>query len=456
MSSSSAVTTTSAESRALRASLVARGSNRLATETLSLAVPLLVYQSTRSLAWSGAVMMLEWAPRIIGIPVAGPLVDRFGSLRFLRTAETLRAAILGAALAAVVLLPDAWPLLIVTTMAAGLVGQATFVAVEKLGVEIAGGRPVAWTQSVQAGIDHGTLVVAPLAAGALSAAGAAWAVGAVLMLVLLCRRLCDGSLAGRGAADAERRADDPTAPAARGPGQPGKRVAPGAFVGPTWDGLTRGLLRIRRSPALIRLVAATAAFNLLLAVTVAVTPAVIHEEYGHGSVHVSVIWAVGGGLSVLVIALVTRIEPRVGIRRIGLVSGLFAGPAVAAAAWAPGYAGYAALVAGFLALDGAFACFLRTLRARLIPLNEFGATVSATVLLVLVPYPVAGAVVALVPYEQVPILLSVTAATTLAVMLATVPGISAPEQGTHVRAVTHRPAEQPAPVPVPPAASVHG
>ncbi|UGQ13340.1 MFS transporter [Yinghuangia sp. ASG 101] len=377
---------------ALYASLTARGANRLATETLSLAVPLLVYQITGSMAWSGLVMLLEWLPRLTGIPAAGPLVDRYGSRRCLVAAETLRIAFLGAALVGTLVAPGAWGLLVAATMAAGALGQASFVAVEKLGVEIGGSRPITWTQSVQAGIDHGTLVVAPLVAGLLATLGAPAAMTAVLALAVLCRILCH-------------RIPRPTNTAVE-------------YVSSTpWRQLTRGLRLVRRNKTLVHLTVATAAFNLLVAVITAVTPAIVREEHGAGSLHVSVIWAAGGGLSLVFIAIVTRVAPRVGMVRVGRVSAALAAPAIGAAAWAPGFAAYLVLIAGFLALDGAFACFLRTLRARVIPLPDFGVTVSAMVLLVLLPFPFAGLLVAAVPYAGVRSLLTLTAAVALAVML---------------------------------------
>jgi MFS family permease len=427
----------------LYASLTARGANRLATETLSLAVPLLVHRLTGSLAWSGLVMLLEWLPRIVGIPVAGPLVDRYGSRRCLRVAETCRVALLGVALAVVLAAPGAWWVLIGASMTAGALGQASFVAVEKLGVELGAGRPVHRVQSLQAATDHATLVVAPLAAGVLAVGGSVPVVAVVLGLALACRVLLRWL------------PDVPPAPAHRRNTahreNPVRREDTSHRGGTAWRRLTAGLRLVRRDPALVHLTATTAAFNLLLAVTVAVTPALVRREYGHGSVHVSVVWAVGGALSLVFIAAVTRIAPRAGMPRVGLVSGLLAASAVAAAAWAPGYAAYLVLVGGFMALDGAFACFLRTLRAQLIPLADFGVTVSAMVLLVLVPYPVAGLLVAVVPYGAVPALLCATAAGTALVMV------------VGIRALTARTAEParvaaPATVPVarggPPGAAV--
>jgi hypothetical protein len=51
----------------------------------------------------------------------------------------------------------------------------------------------------------------------------------------------------------------------------------------------------------------------------------------------------------------------------------------------------------FMAADGGLTVVLRTLRSLLIPPAAFGSTLSLTILLLLLPFPVAGIVVALTP-----------------------------------------------------------
>lgn len=49
--------------------------------------------------------------------------------------------------------------------------------------------------------------------------------------------------------------------------------------------------------------------------------------------------------------------------------------------------------------DGGLALVLRTLRSRLIPPEAFGSTLSATILILLLPFPVAGVLTALTPLD---------------------------------------------------------
>ncbi|MEV5747079.1 MFS transporter [Actinoallomurus sp. NPDC052308] len=377
-----------ASPRALYGSIIVRAANRLATETLSYAIPLLIFDATHSMAWSGLVLALEWTPRLIGIPIAGPLVDRFGSRACLLTAEAARTALLTCALVGLLAGSTAWALLVVVAFAAGTFGQASYIAVEKLGVEINGSKSLAWTQSAQAGIDQTALIAGPFVAGALVGLGDVWVLTGVLALVLISMALCRGL---------------PERP-------PGERVRRSA-----WAELTAGLRGVARHRALIPIVAATAAFNLLAATILGMTPAIVEDRFGRPASYAGAVWTLGAAASLVVIVIMTRVASRTGIRKIGLVSGLIACAAAAGAGSASGYAAYLTWACLFLAAEGAFACFLRIARARVIPVEEFGVTVSAVVLLILIPYPVAGVLVAVTPLRNAPEVLALCAVGCLAV-----------------------------------------
>lgn len=376
--------------RALYESVVVRATNRLATETLSFAIPLMIYTATRSIAWSGLVLALEWIPRLIGIPVAGPLVDRFGSRTCLLAAEVVRTVLLAGALAGTLIAPTAWVLLVLLAVASGIFGQASYIAVEKLGVEINGDRPVAWTQSVQAGIDQVALVAGPFVAGLLVVQGQVWVLSAVLALVLVSMARC------RGLPD-------------RPPGPRVDRPIPAQ--------LTAGLRGVLRNPALVHIVLATAAFNLLAAIILGMTPAVVDSRFGHPTSAASTVWTLGALASLTVIIVMTRLASRVSTVSVGLVSGLIACGAAVGAALAPGFGSYLAWTCLFLGAEGAFACFLRTARAQVIPIADFGVTVSAVVLVIAVPFPLAGVLLAATPVRDVPALLVLCAIGCLAITL---------------------------------------
>ncbi len=64
---------------------------------------------------------------------------------------------------------------------------------------------------------------------------------------------------------------------------------------------------------------------------------------------------------------------------------------------APSYVSYTILVAIFMAGDGGLTVVLRTVRSLVIPSTALGATLSLTMLILLLPFPAAGVIVALTP-----------------------------------------------------------
>ncbi|GAB3576273.1 MFS transporter [Amycolatopsis endophytica] len=376
--------------RTLYVSVVARAANRLATETLTFAIPLLIYSATQSLAWSGLTLALEWLPRLAGIPAAGPLVDRYGARRCLVIAEIARVMLLLGALAGVLLVPAAWLVLVLLALAIGAFGQASYIAVEKLGVQINGSKPIAWTQSVQAGIDQTAMVAGPFVAGVLVVWGPVWTLAAMLVLVLISMVLC------------RRLPEQESGPRSR-------RSA--------WEELTAGVRGVRRNPALVHIVLSTAAFNLLAGLILGMTPAYVEDRFGLTASSSSIVRTAGAAASLAVILVMTRLAARLDIVRVGLVSGLLACAGAVAAGLSPGFAPFLVWTCVFLGAEGAFACFLRIARARVIPVAEFGVTVSAVVLLVQVPYPIAGVLLAATPLGNVPLLMAACVLACVAVTL---------------------------------------
>lgn len=65
--------------------------SRLADQVLLFLVPLVIFQSTRSVGWSGLVFALEMLPRLLFVPLAGFLCDRVSPLRLLHISQAWRA-----------------------------------------------------------------------------------------------------------------------------------------------------------------------------------------------------------------------------------------------------------------------------------------------------------------------------------------------------------------------------
>ncbi|MET3479924.1 MFS family permease [Variovorax sp. 1126] len=67
--------------------------SRLADQILLFLVPLVVFQVTQDVAWSGYAFAAETLPRFLSFPVCGALCDRVSPLKLLRGSQILRALV---------------------------------------------------------------------------------------------------------------------------------------------------------------------------------------------------------------------------------------------------------------------------------------------------------------------------------------------------------------------------
>jgi MFS family permease len=376
----------------LQHSFTLRFVDGLATTTMAFVVPLMVYTITHNIAWSGASFTLEWLPRLMAIPIAGPFVDRLGATRFFVIADSMRAVVLAGAAIVLFNNPRAWVVVVATAIITGMLAQSTFVAAEKLGVEVTGTRSLHYVQAVQVGIDQVVQVLGPIVGGALLIINGAAALIAISILLVVSIYL---------AWRLERTMDSPISNTRQS-----SRIL---------TGFRLGLSVISRRRSLIHVIIGTALFNLLLALLLTITPAVVEQRFHQGTASVSIVWSLAATTSVIAVCVASRVAKRFGITAIGFVSGMIACIACLVAGLTNNYWVYVGCVMIFLAMDACYAVFIRTARARMVPKAVYGTTLGVIVLLNLAPYPVAGVLVAAVPFHLIPEL--ITACTILTAAL---------------------------------------
>ena len=356
-----------------------RFADSVTTSTLVFAMPLMVYNATQSLAWSGLAFLIEWLPRLLSIPAAGPLVDAFSSRRMFIIANGGRLVMLVASIAWLIVAPQAWMMLLVVAVINGMLAQLSFVAAEHLGVQVPTDKSHHQVQSVQVGIDQSVVVLGPMLAGALLFAGNPGVlVGVAIMAALslyLALRL-----------------------------RPLPKVSDERGVS-VYAGFKRGLSIIRGNTSLQFVVMGTTAFNLLLALITVTAPAIVKGQFHGTDGHVSLLWAGGAVVSIVAVAIASRIMNKSGIVVLGFVSGIAASIAAVVVGFAPSFITYAVAVAVFLAMDGVYAVYIRTARARIVPMEHFGVTVGVIVLFSLIPFPLVGGLIAVVPPVLLPFLI---------------------------------------------------
>ncbi|MFF8447719.1 MFS transporter [Streptomyces leeuwenhoekii] len=360
----------------LRGVYLPRTADQAAFAMTTYGIPLLVLATTGSAALTGLAFALEWIPRIGAFTVAGTVTDRFGTARVLRTACVTRAlAVLAAALLLAGLETGGPATVTVMVLAAvtGFLTEFSYVA-----AEAAGGKASRTTgdrahrvQSVLLGIDQTAMLAGPLVSGLLLEHG-----GPAVMLSTL------AGFSFLAAALCPRQITRPTGAAAKK------------------SGLRAGWRTLRSLPALAWLVSGLVVSNCAVGLLQAAMPVIVVTELGRSSADTGLIWSVAALASLLVITAARRAIDRWGLWPVGATAAAVAAAATLAVAHADTYRSYLLLIAVLMAGEGGLTVVLRTLRSHLIPSHVFGSTLAVTILLLLLPFPAAGLLVAAVPAAQ--------------------------------------------------------
>ncbi|MFF3697306.1 MFS transporter [Streptomyces sp. NPDC002221] len=384
----------------LTRSTLMRAFDALATAVTTYAIPLLVLTTTGSTALTGIAFLLEWLPRLAAFAIGGPLVDCYRADRVFRTATTCRGLLLAGSAVTLALLPRTGSAATITVMAVGALGgllaQGSFVAVETIGAQASrtAGAQAHRVQAVQISVDQGALLTGPLIGGILLLAGPPSVLAAVAALSL---------------ASAAITSPLPPLAATDKAGECSSVLA----------SLCTGWHTLSSIPALAWLVTGLIASNLAVAVAQAAAPITVLHTYGASSLTLGAVWSAAGAVSLAAVAASRRLIDRYGLWPVGAVAAATACLACLTTALAPGLSSYVVTISVLMAGEGALTVVLRTLRARLIPAYAFGGTLSVTIVLIIIPMPVAGALVASLPADALPeLLLACSAAQGLAMTLA--------------------------------------
>ncbi|MGW7423590.1 MFS transporter [Streptomyces sp. NPDC054813] len=354
-----------------------RGADAAAFAMTTYGLPLLVLATTGSATLTGLAFALEWIPRIGAFTVAGTVVDRYGTARIFRAACLARAFVVLAAAVVLTALDARTPAATVTVMllaaSTGVLTEFSFVATETAGSEASrkAGPRAHRVQSVLLGIDQTATLAGPALSGLLlEHAGPAVMLGTLASLSLLAAAL-----------------------------GPHVRTAP-LGVAPAKRGLRTGWATLRSLPALAWLVGGLIVSNAAMALLQAAVPVVVVTELDHSSADAGLIWSAAAVASLLAITASRSAIDRWGLWPVGAVAAAVAATATFAVAQADTYRGYLLLTAVVMAGEGSLTVVFRTLRSHLIPPDVFGSTLAVTVLLLLLPFPAAGLLVAAVPAAQ--------------------------------------------------------
>ncbi|MFW6724207.1 MFS transporter [Streptomyces sp. MAR4 CNY-716] len=343
-------------------------------------IPLLVLHTTGSAALTGLAFALEWIPRLVAFGWAGSVVDRRGASVVFCLASLGRALALAAGAVLLHVHPSGTvegATVMALAASTGVLTEFSYIAAETAG-GAAGRRAGPRAHRVQAvllGIDQTATLAGPAAAGVLLLAGVPQMLVVVAVISLLAGLL------------ALRTPPSPVAPAR----------APKDRAG---SGLVTGWRTIRSLPALGWLVTGLTLSNLAIGFLQAAAPVIVVQHFGQSTTAVGLLWSTAAAATLASVALCRFAIDRLGLWTVGAACAALASLACLAAAQAPTYRSYLVLIAILMAAEGGMTVVLRTLRARLIPTAVFGSTLAATILILLLPFPLAGVLTALTPPDD--------------------------------------------------------
>jgi hypothetical protein len=158
---------------------------------------------------------------------------------------------------------------------------------------------------------------------------------------------------------------------------------------PAASGWRTGWSTLRSLPSLAWLVSGLALSNLALGLLETATPVLVVKQLGRSSASVGLVWSCAAAASLLAVAICRTVIDRWGLTTVGRWAALVTSVPCFLIPLADSYVAYLALIAVFMAGDSVLSVVLRTIRSLLIPAEVFGSTLSVTVLLLLLPYPLA-------------------------------------------------------------------
>lgn len=342
----------------------------LADQILLFLVPLVIFQITGNVAWSGLAFFFETLPRYLTFPVAGILCDRYSPIMLLRVSRVLRALVCLIGITGQLVFGGVWWLIALSAIVGVLTTQG-LLALEMVLVGAFKDQRFEKVASYSQLASQMGVVLGPLTAAYLMVLWP-WETVVILATGLFVLsdavfRLWPGQL----------RMADPSAPLE-------KRH-------PVAD-LKHAFVLIWQLPDLLRAIFQAAGVDLIIGATLATAAAMMTGFFDRSEQEYA--WLqVGGALATLAVLTLTA-HVHFGLNTLGrtayaliclgaVLTGLGAHPLV----YALGFL----LIAGF---DKMFNIYVRTLRKEIIPPSEFGKTTGAIICLNNLSQPLAGLMVA--------------------------------------------------------------
>ncbi|AZE89104.1 MFS transporter [Pseudomonas orientalis] len=344
--------------------------SRLADQILLFIVPLVVFQTTGSVSWAGLAFFVESLPRYLAFPVCGALCDRFSPVRILHISQVYRAVACGVAVALYGLF-DGIQWLVILSALCGVLTTQGIMAREVLMPHIFQHYTYARTLSYSQIADQSGLVLGPLVAALMLDV---WAWPWVVLGIAALFVLADLAML------IWQRNTTVNLPIHAQPS------------GPWLQPLRTAFGHIRKRAQLKRIITLAVGVNLLVGVTLATSAAMVTGQYAADKDAYALLQAAGAVVTLVILFYLARTT--LALKLLGGLSYSMIAVGALITAISPGLWAYAVgflLVTGF---DKMFNVYMRSLRQRVIPVQDFGKTVGVITLLNNLAQPLAGLMIA--------------------------------------------------------------
>ncbi|AZE67467.1 Major Facilitator Superfamily protein [Pseudomonas synxantha] len=344
--------------------------SRLADQILLFIVPLIVFQTTKSVSWAGLAFFVESLPRYLAFPVCGALCDRFSPVRILHISQVYRALACVVAVALYGLFEGIYWLVILSALCGVLTTQG-IMAREVVMPHIFQHYTYAKTLSYSQIADQSGLVLGPLLAALMLEVWAwPWVVLGVAALFVLADL---AMLTWQRNTTANLQIHE---------------QHPGIWLQP----LRTAFGHIRSRVELKRIITLAVGVNLIVGVTLATSAAMVTGHYAADKDAYALLQAAGALVTIVILFYLAR--SALPLKVMGGLSYSMIAVGALITAISPGVWTYAVgflLVTGF---DKMFNVYLRSTRQRVIPVQDFGKTVGVITLLNNLAQPLAGLMIA--------------------------------------------------------------
>lgn len=345
--------------------------SRLADQILLFIVPLIVFQTTQSVSWAGLAFFVESLPRFLAFPVCGALCDKFSPVRILHISQVYRALACGVAVALYAVFDGIYWIVGLSALCGVLTTQG-IMAREVLMPHVFQQYSYAKTLSYSQIADQSGLVLGPLIAALMLQVWAwHWVVLGIAGLFVLADL----------AMWAWQRSNTVT-------------LAHHAQHRDIWvQPLRIAFGHIQQLAGLKRLIALTVGVNLIIGVTLATSAAMVIGLYAADKDAYALLQAAGALVTIAILFYLAR--SALPLKVLGGLSYMLIAVGALITALSPTLWAYSLgflLVIGF---DKMYSVYMRSVRQKVIPVQDFGKTVGVITLLNNLPQPLAGLAVAL-------------------------------------------------------------